>query len=30
MKNTTNEQRKQQAEKYLKQLDIYKPYKWFD
>ena len=26
MKNTTKEQRKQQAEKYLKQLDIYKPY----
>lgn len=24
--NTTKEQRKQQAEKYLKQLDIYKPY----
>ena len=26
MKNTTKEQRKQQAEKYLNQLDIYKPY----
>ena len=26
MKNTTKEQRKQQAVKYLKQLDIYKPY----